>query len=290
MKNKRHLALSALLLFLAACGVFFHLWLNCGSASPVAAAVGDIRTEVQLPVLMYHSVAAPGEAESEYVISATRFAKDLQWLREHGYTAVSAAQLIAYVENGSRLPEKPVLLTFDDGYCNNYTRAFPLLQEYGMHAIISIIGTESDSSSDDIYRNPEHCNLSWGEVSLLVKSGLIEIGNHTDNLHQLRPRKGADRLPGETMDDYLQALTKDLSSAQQKIAAATGNPALIFAWPFGAYPTDGSANQTLKDLGFRLSLTSYQKMNVIKQGDPDSLMSLKRFLRTPDFSLESHLS
>ena len=70
--------------------------------------------------------------------------------------------MIAYAVNGARLPQKPVILSFDDGYCNNYTYAFPLLQKYQAKAVIALIGAESARSSDDIYRVPASCTLSWG--------------------------------------------------------------------------------------------------------------------------------
>ena len=61
---------------------------------------------------------------------------------------------------------------------------------------------------------------------------------------------------------------------------------MIFAWPYGAYPSDGSADPILKELGFKMTLTSYQKVNTVYQGEPDSLFGLKRFLRDPGFDME----
>ncbi|MFR8854741.1 MAG: hypothetical protein ACLVHQ_07545, partial [Oscillospiraceae bacterium] len=59
----------------------------------------------------------------------------------------------------------------------------------------------------------------------------------------------------------------------------------VFAWPFGEYPMDGSANEILKNMGFKITLISYQKMNQLEKGNPDCLYGLKRFLRTPDFDM-----
>ncbi|MCI8610113.1 MAG: polysaccharide deacetylase family protein [Firmicutes bacterium] len=290
--KKADYILFVFLLILAITGLAIHMKLQ---TQPVAAAsqIQDSRDTVALPILMYHGITDDKSRVSEYFILDDTLEADLKWLKDNGYTTVSMGQLLAYVEDGAKLPEKPVLLTFDDGFCNNYTLAFPLLQKYHAHAVISIIGAESDISSNTIYRDSNHCNVSWGEVSLLSGSGLVEIGNHTYDLHKTKGkggRVGADKLKGESMEAYGQVLTDDLGKNQSMIETATGHPALVFAWPFGAYPTDGSANQILKDLGFRASLTSYQKMNQIEKGNPDSLFSLKRFLRTPDFDLAAKLT
>lgn len=292
MKKKDYILL-IFLIILSLTGLVLHLRLQVHPVSAAASPIRDSREEVQLPILMYHGITEDPGKVGEYFILADTLETDLKWLQENGYTTVSMGQLLAYTKSGAKLPEKPVLLTFDDGYCNNYTLAFPLLQKYNAHAIISVIGAESDLSSGTIYHDGSHCNLSWGEVAFLAGSGLVEIGNHTYDMHDTNGpggRKGADRISGESMEAYRKALTDDLTKNQTQIETATGHPSPIFAWPFGEYPTDGSANPILKDLGFQATLTSYQKMNTIKQGDPDSLFNLKRFLRTPDFDLAQKLT
>lgn len=291
MKTK-DILLAAFLLILAITGLYLHCKLPAAATAAMESAVKDSRETVQLPILMYHGITSDPSKASEYFITADTFEKDLKWLRDHGYTTISVKQLVDYGKNGARLPEKPVLLTFDDGYRNNYTLAFPLLQKYNAKAVISLIGSESDLSSDTVYRGDADTggNITWGEAALMVQSGLVEIGNHTYDLHRNEGgRKGADKLAGESDETYRKVLMADLGHNQDLIAAATGQPALLFAWPFGAWPTDGSADPILKDLGFSGSLTSYQIMNTIRRDDPDSLFGLKRFLRTPSFVLSEHI-
>ena len=291
MKTKDML-LAAFLLILAITGLYIHCKLPAAAAAAMESAVKDSRETVQLPILMYHGITGDPSKTGEYFITADTFEKDLKWLRDHGYTTISVKQLADYAKNGARLPEKPVLLTFDDGYRNNYTLAFPLLQKYNAKAVISLIGSESDLSSDTVYRGDADTggNITWGEAALMVQSGLVEIGNHTYDLHRNEGgRKGADKLKGESEEAYRKVLMEDLGHNQDLIVAATGQPALLFAWPFGAWPTDGSADPILKDLGFAGSLTSYQIMNTIHRDDPDSLFGLKRFLRTPSFVLSEHI-
>ena len=279
------------LLIITLTGIYIHTHLPAVASAGLTAALQDSREEVSLPVLMYHGLTDDPDRVDDYFILTEDFEKDLLWLQEHGYTAVSFQQLADYAEKGSRLPEKPVLLTFDDGYYNNYEKAFPLLQEYNAKAVINLIGSESDLYSNQIYRPESGGNVTWGEAANMADSGLVEIGNHTYDLHNDTGtgRKGADRLPGESYEDYRTALLDDLGRNQQRIAEATGEPAIVFAWPYGAWPTDGSADPILKELGFKGSLTSYQIMNIIRKEDPNSLFGLKRFLRTPDFVLADHL-
>lgn len=266
---------------------------NNSALSDSNHAVGffDSRSEVKIPIIMYHGIYEGQSKESEYFINAARFENDLKWYRSHGFTAILPSQLIDYVQNGSRLPAKPILLTFDDGYCNNYLYAFPLLEKYSMKAVISLIGVDSDIASDDIYRVPESCNLSWGEVAVMGKSGLVEFGNHTYDMHRIEDgRKGADRKKGESAEIYQKLLSDDLALNQAKIKAATGTAPMLFAWPYGAYPQDRSGDKSLIEVGIKMSVTSYQRTSSVERGNTDSLYGLGRYLRTPGFELESILA
>lgn len=265
MKKKIKMFLFSMIIFAMAMGYYTFSAGYLGASIPVIA---DAREKVELPILMYHGITEDASKLGDYTILASTFEADLVWLKDNGYTTISAKQLIDYVEKGSALPTKPVMITFDDGYENNYTLAYPLLKKYNMKAIISVIGIESR-----IY--PE-----------VVKSNLVEFGNHTYNLHSNSGgRKGADKIQGESQEDYAKALSEDLLKNQELIKEATGYYPVVFAWPYGAYPMDGSANQILKEMGFKMTLTSYQIKNIIQQGNSDSLFGLKRFLRTPGFDI-----
>lgn len=252
----------------------------------------DTRESVDIPIIMYHSITDDPGAESEYVISTERFEKDLQWLAEKGYTTILPSQLIRYVNEGSKLPAKPVILSFDDGYCNNYTLAFPLLEKYGAKAIIAIIGSQTDLSSREIYRNQATCSLSWGETAIMSRSGLVEFANHSYGLHEAHKggRKGADMLAGESFGEYRQVLLEDLSRNQTSIEKAVGKAPQVFAWPYGAYPADRSADTVLKELGFDATFVSWQHTSSVKAGAPETLYGLGRWLRTPDFDINSILA
>ena len=288
-RNKLIGLLFLLLLFLT--GIYMQAHFSAAVSASMITAVKDLRSEIPLPVLMYHGLTDDTSRTGEYFILTEDFEKDLQWLAAHGYTGVTFRQLSDYAEKGAQLPEKPVLLTFDDGYYNNYEKAFPLLQKYHFPAVISIIGSETELASQQLHRPAGGGPLTWQEAADMVSSGLVEIGNHSWDLHRNdgTGRKGADRIPGEDFESYRSVLLANLGKAQMRTAEAVGTAPLVFAWPYGAWPTDGSANSILKELGLKGSLTSYQIMNTIRAEVPDSLFGLKRFLRTPDFVLEEHL-
>ena len=119
--------------------------------APVFARAGDTQMpqEAQVPIIMYHSLLAKNT--NEWNIFPEAFEKDLRYLSENGYTAVFISDLIDYVNEGKPLPEKPIVLTFDDGYYNNYSQGMPLLEQYDMKMVLSVIG----SSSDHWTRHPD---------------------------------------------------------------------------------------------------------------------------------------
>ena len=286
MKKTDYLLLTFLLILLGT-GIFSYIS-SCSRqvSSQMPLTLSDSRDSVDIPILMYHSISKDASGENEYTISQSRFEGDLKWLRDNGYTTIFPSQLAAYVKEGAMLPSKPVIISFDDGFANNYLYAYPLLQKYNMKAVIALIGIESDLSSGDIYRNPEYSNLTWGEVALLSQSGLIEFASHTYDLHSISGgRKGADKKPGESAADYRQVLTSDLVKNQELIESAAGRPPLTFAWPFGAYPPDRSGDPILKDVGFDVTFTSYQHTSTVNRGRPESLYGLGRYLRTPSFDI-----
>ena len=247
------------------------------ASSQTTFPLSDSRDSVDIPILMYHSISKESSGENEYTISQSRFEGDLKWLRDNGYTTIFPSQLAAYVKEGAMLPSKPVIISFDDGFANNYLYAYPLLQKYNMKAVIALIGIESDLSSGD---------LTWGEVAILSRSGFIEFASHTYDLHSISgDRKGADKKPGESAADYRQVLTADLVKNQELIETAAGRAPLTFAWPFGAYPPDRSGDPILKDVGFDVTFTSYQHTSAVTQGKPESLLGLGRYLRTPSFDI-----
>ena len=128
------------------------------------------------------------------------------------------------------------MLTFDDGYYNNYLNAYPLLQKYQMKAVISIIVGETDKYSELDENKENYSHITWDMINEMMESGLIEIQNHTYNLHKTgNPRRGAAQRKDETTEQYFAAVGADLQKAQDRIEEMTGWRPNTFTYPFGSY-------------------------------------------------------
>ena len=98
----------------------------------------------QVPVLMYHHISE--DVATDMVISPARFEAHMAALKEHGWNSVTIRQLIEFGEQGTPLPDHPVLITFDDGYTSNLELAAPILERHGLNAVIFVIGINAGQS------------------------------------------------------------------------------------------------------------------------------------------------
>ncbi|MDR1538561.1 MAG: polysaccharide deacetylase family protein [Clostridiales bacterium] len=231
-----------------------------------------------LPIIMYHQISRESSKLGAYVISDAEFEADMKLLHDNGYTTVTIKDLLAYVNKEGILPEKPVMLTFDDGFQSDYVYALPILKKYNMKAIFSIIGKYTDENSDE--KTPRHVNyshLSWDEIKEMQSSGLAEFQCHTYDMHDMSKRKGALRKWSESAEDYRQHVLEDLGKLSQACLEHIGVAPTAFTCPFGCY--SDQLGEILKEFGFPAIMHSYQRMNILT-GNPDELYILKRFLRT----------
>lgn len=242
--------------------------------------------EVFLPIIMYHSILKDQKLQNDYTISPTLMENDLKYLTSSGYTTVTVDDLINYVYHGKKLPEKCIMLTFDDGYYNNYYYAYPLLKKNKCKAVISPIAsmTEKFTQTQDISVSYGH--ISNDDIKEMVRSGYVEIQNHSYDMHTLKPRKGVSRKQGESFDNYKKAITDDITKAQNYLENVTGEKPSCFVYPFGA--KCNSTEEIVRELGFVCTLTCTEKPNVITR-DKESLFELGRYRRDYKESIESLL-
>jgi peptidoglycan/xylan/chitin deacetylase (PgdA/CDA1 family) len=256
-------------LMLAAGVVLITLAVTVGSgAARRAIAPAGIR----VPVIMYHHMLKDTSKLGRYTISPAMFESDLRYLKEHGYESITVGQLIDHAETGAPLPEKPVLITFDDGYESFYTYAWPLLKQYGFKATLSVIGVYTDRYSE----NPDH-HVNYSHVTW---DGTVEIACHSYDMHREGgPRRGVSRMKGETADQFRAALTADTERFQAQLQKCLGAQTVIYTYPFGLVSDD--ALSVLKELGFKAALICYEKPNYFT-GSKEELYSILRFNRTPN--------
>ncbi|HNZ98659.1 polysaccharide deacetylase family protein [Ruminococcus sp.] len=239
---------------------------------------------VSLPVIMYHSVCE--KEPSAYTVTPAQLESDLAWLRDHGCKTVTAEQLIDYTSGIGQLPEKPVLITFDDGFYNNLSLALPLLEKYDMTALVSIVGRYTDDYAAADPHADSYSYLIWEDVSALLASGRIEIGSHTYDLHSDTVRKGCARLPDETVEDYSAMLAADVGLLSTELHLNCGVSPVVFAYPFGSLCPESLP--VLRDSGILMTLTCREGMNLITR-DPDCLYGIFRYNRSGLLTTEEYM-
>lgn len=239
---------------------------------------------VEVPIVMYHGILKDKKHQGKYVISPKTFEKDLKYLNDNGYTTIFITDLINYVYEDTPLPEKPIILTFDDGYYNNYIYAFNLVKKYNCKMVLSPIGKCTELYSETKDRNPNYSHCTWSDLRDMVSSGYVEIQNHSYNLHSSSSScLGSRRKKGEKKAEYKKRFTEDIKKMQQLLTDKTGSTPNTFTYPFGA--KCDCSDEFLKEMGFKASLDCEEKINQIYKS-PDSLYDLHRFLRPPNTSSE----
>lgn len=264
-----------------------------GSDADVLAV--DASRSVELPILMYHSLTDKAQKVNTYTVSASAFESDLKYIKDNGYTTVTLNEVIDFVDGKGGLPDKPIVITFDDGFRNNLTIALPLLEKYDMKAVVSIVGSYSEKFAALDDKNPDYAYLDWNDIKQLNESGRVEIESHTYNMHMLPgdkgnefKRKGAAQAKGETADTYKTRLSEDLTKNQDLLLSSCGITPIVFTYPYGELSKTSEA--IVRELGFRASLSCLEKTNYITPNNPDCLYCLCRYLRSDKRSVSAILS
>lgn len=243
---------------------------------------------IKVPIIMYHSILKSEKRLGDYVISPTEFENDLKYITEHKYNTIVVQDLINYIEKGTPLPDNPIMLTFDDGYYNNYLYALPLLKKYNCKAVISPIAYYSEAYSVTPDENPNYSHCTWDNLKEMMDSGYFEIQNHSYNLHSnSNGRNGVKKTSGETLEQYKNIVVNDISKAQNMIRENLDYTPLAFTYPFGA--TNDETLSVIKEMGFKCTIGCESKMNYITKNS-DCLFELGRFLRKTGDSLNNILS
>lgn len=243
-----------------------------------------------VPILMYHHFEDNNVAN----VSQALFREHLSTLSEAGYESIDFEMLLDYVYYGVELPEKPFMITIDDGYYSNYQQAYPILQEFNMKASIFTIGV---SVGKDVYTDgvsPIIPHFSYEEALEMQQSGLVSIQNHTYNMHQVanletgEPRINVLQLPGESVEDYVQFLSQDYLQNTAEIEENLGEEVFVFAYPGGEF--DLLSQYILHKSGAKVTLSTKYNLATVVQGLPESLLSMNRYNMDNNTSVEALLA
>lgn len=233
--------------------------------------------ERQIPIIMYHSVL-PSKT-GQYCVTPSMLEDDLKYLKERGYQSVFISDIIDFCEGNGSLPEKPVVISFDDGHYNNYYYAYPVIAKMNFKANLNVIGCFVDySTKSKDNDNPSYSYLTWSEIKTLQDSGYFEIGNHTYKMHNFKPRFGICKKKDESKKDYQKNIREDILKLENKLKNECNITTKVFAYPFGEYNDD--CENILRGLGYKAFLTCNEGINKIKKGESKKLSHLKRINRT----------
>lgn len=237
-----------------------------------------------IPILMYHQILK--SRTGDYIVTPKTLQDDIKYLKNHEYEPIFVEDIINFCEGKSSLPEKPVVLSFDDGHYNNFFYAYPIIKEENFKANLNVIGGFCDFSttSGDI-DNPNYSYLTWEEIKFLHDSKYFEIGNHTFKMHNFKPRFGIKRKDDEDIESYKKALEDDIMKLENKLKNDCGFSTDVFAYPFGVYSKE--SEEILKNLGFKAFLTCNEGINKVTFNDKSALSHLKRINRTGKLDTET---
>jgi len=183
-------------------------------------------------VLLYHHVAEDTPPSTS--ISPSDFEAHLRYLRDNGFTVIALNRVIESLRSGKALPDKTVVITFDDGYSSIYDTAFPLLETYGYPFTLFV----STGPIDDGLNN----YMNWDQIREMSDAGVLIANHMIDHPYML------EAAAGESNTQRLTRLRQDLQQAEHRIEQETGQSHRYLAYPYGEY--DPAIKSLLEESGF----------------------------------------
>ena len=163
--------------------------------SSMLVLAGRLNYKMRIPVLLYHSI---DYSNSVISISPEEFKVQMEYLKYSGYKTISLPEYVQYLHSDKKISQKTVILTFDDGFKNNYSEAFPIFKKYGFRATIFLATDYIDNVCSWKMDNsiPKFALLSWSEIQDMSEYG-IDFGSHSCShpfLTRLKGRELRDEL------------------------------------------------------------------------------------------------
>ena len=247
--NLNHLRQRKLLLLVAVC---FTLLITGAAMVRAAHLLADSENGTKVLVLNYHKTE---NIHNSLSVPPTEFEAQMKYLWEHDYHTISPDELYDSLAGNTELPDNPVLITFDDGYEDNYLYAYPILQKYGFKATVFII-------TDFVGVQPHYVN--WQQVREMDDYG-FNIESHTVS----------HRSMTDLSDEELKA---ELTGSKQKLEAELGHAVNFIAYPTGTYNLHIA--QLVKEAGYKAAFT-------IQYGNVDKGSNVYALERVPIFQTEN---
>lgn len=218
--------------------------------------------------------------EDSSAVNTQHLIQHFEWLRENAYTVVSLDAVRQAQKNNQKLPEKSVVLTFDDGFTSFYHTIYPLLRLYKYPATFAIVTNWIENENEVVtFGNKQRLSkdfLTWKQIKEMSDSGLIEIASHSHNLHKgviANPQKNLQPATTsrifsnsyESDEEYIQRIDHDMQKAHDLIEMHTGKAPKTLAWPYGSYSLETWKLAQAK--GFETSLILGEGENTIQKSE-----------------------
>jgi len=220
---------------------------------------------------MYHAFGAREERPSRFILPARRFACQMAWLSRLGYNVLGLEEFLGYRREGRLPPAPSVVITIDDGYQDNYTRAFPILRHHGFPATIFLVSQKLGQSNhwDEGSTLTGRPLLSLSQVREMFKAG-IHFGAHT----RTHPRLS-------TLGD--REVQQEIQGSKQDLERMLDLPIQTFAYPYGDF--DSRVKTVAEEAGFQGSCSveggtnsSKTPLHILRRTEMYGTDSLLRFL------------
>jgi peptidoglycan/xylan/chitin deacetylase (PgdA/CDA1 family) len=225
----------------------------------------------KIPILMYHSISQYATPKYKpLAVPPALFALHMAYLHQHGYTPITVTQFInAGGKGGSTLPERPVILTFDDGFADFFTEAFPVLQRYGFTATLYVATAFINGTSRWLQHEGETTRpmLTWHQLTEISTAG-IECGGHSHCHPQL-----------DTLS--IEAARNEIVQCKRLLEHHLGQEVFSFAYPYGYHTT--TIKQLVREAGYTSACAVKYEMSS-ETSDP---FALARLMVKPDTSVDA---
>lgn len=226
------------------------------ATSSLLALIGRHKSPKRIPVLLYHSIDNSGSVIS---ITPTEFKAHMKYLKNNGYQTLSLIKFVKYISMSEKPQTKSVIITFDDGFKNNISEAFPILRNYGFTATIFLVTNHIGGvfSWDGHASIPQLPLLSWEEIEKMSASG-IDFGAHSCNHPFLT------RIPrGEQK--------KEILNSRMIIEERLNKPVTFFCHPYG--DTNYQTQQVVRECGY---VGAFGGLDYSLANSKNNLYNLKR--------------
>ncbi|TYR75982.1 polysaccharide deacetylase family protein [Rossellomorea vietnamensis] len=211
-----------------------------------------------IPILTYHRILSQEDMEKAHyidgevnsmIVFTEEFAKHMKYLHDNGYETLTLKELYAFLNGEIDVPDKSVVLTFDDGFKDNYEEAYPIMKKYGFKAANFIV---TGAITNKRYSFSPKLSQYLSKKEMEKSCDVFDYQSHTYNYHKRDENKPVDEWGNHP--SYLVAKSQDdiYNDLKTSIHNLNGEN-LAFAYPYGEYSPDTIS--VLKELGFKMAFT-----------------------------------